>query len=84
MKTHEQAGHELTLVLLYLNSWIEKREQLRRAWKGFRFEDLDWLEEAGLLWQGKRAKSAYLTEEGEAKARELLAELGLGHLVEEK
>ncbi len=68
---------ELTLLLLYLTSWqeavIRGFEPARRAWKGFRFEALDALEEAGYLMQSHRAKSVTLTEEGVRQAQALQA-----------
>lgn len=70
-----QQIEELTLLLLYLTSWEEEMGDytFRRAWKGFRFEVLDTLEEAGYLSQSKRAKSVGLTEAGVERAKELAA-----------
>ncbi len=62
--------------MLYLTSWEERvygDPTVQRAWKGFRFEDLDALEEAGYLNQSKRAKSVTLTEAGIERARALAA-----------
>jgi uncharacterized protein DUF6429 len=44
---------------------------VRRAWKGYPFETLDALEAKGLLTQGRRAKSVYLTDTGAMRAAEL-------------
>jgi len=41
---------------------------VQRTWKGFSFEALDALEEAGYLNQTKRAKSVTLTESGIERA----------------
>jgi len=65
-------------MLMYLTSWQERSDSARRFWKGFRFEVLDRLETEGLLTQSIRAKSAYLTDDGVRRARELLADFGLG------
>jgi hypothetical protein len=76
MAMESQHIEELTLLLLYLTSWEEKvltDFTIRRAWKGFRFEALDALEEAGCLNQTRRAKSVTLTEEGIEQARRLAA-----------
>jgi hypothetical protein len=82
----ETAIEDLTLLLLYLTSWEEQvvpsRPPIHRAWKGFRFEVLDTLEEKGLLSQSRRAKSVVLTEEGVRKAGALQAEY-LGIRVED-
>lgn len=68
-----QQIEELTLLLLYLTSWEEEigSGTAHRAWKGFRFEVLDALEEAGYLSQSKRAKSVGLTEAGLEQAQAL-------------
>jgi len=64
---------ELTLLLLGLTSWREDSmgTTLRRAWKGYPFETLDALDAKGLLTQGRRAKSVYLTAAGVTRAAEL-------------
>lgn len=73
----DAAIEDLTLLLLYLTSWEEQvvpsLPPIHRAWKGFRFEVLDTLEEKGLISQSQRAKSVILTEEGVRKARKLQA-----------
>jgi hypothetical protein len=68
---------ELTLMLMYLTSWRERDGENRRCWKGYEFEILDRLESAGLITSSHRAKSAYLTADGEERARQLLTERGL-------
>ncbi len=62
--------HELTLLLLYLNSWEEGFE-VRRAWKGHDFDALDALVEQDFISDNRRSKSVYLTKAGEEKAIEL-------------
>ena len=72
----DQAIEDLTLLLLYLTSWEEKVHgdlTVHRAWKGYLFEVLDRLEEAGYLSQTRRAKSVTLTEAGLEQARALEA-----------
>ena len=67
---------ELTLLLLHLTSWEEQVHEdltIHRAWKGFRFEALDALEEAGYLIPSHAAKSVTLTEAGIEHARALAA-----------
>jgi hypothetical protein len=70
---------DLTLILLYLTSWVEDDGlgQARRSWKGYPFEVLDALAEEGLLAGSRRAKSVWLTEEGEEAAKFLLKQYGL-------
>ena len=79
MPDTDQTRRDLTLMLMYLNSWIERDPgfDVRRFWKGYDFHDIDELEEQGLISQSKRAKSAYFREEGVAKVRELLAKYGI-------
>ena len=83
----DTAIEDLTLLLLYLTSWEEQvvpsQPPIHRAWKGFRFEVLDTLEEKGLLSQSWRAKSVVLTEEGVRKGQELQAKY-LGTRVEKR
>lgn len=64
---------DVTLLAIYLSSWKEEAagQELRRAWKGFRFEVLDSLEEKGWIRSGRRAKSLTMTEKGVAAAQEL-------------
>lgn len=73
----QEAIEELTLLLLYLTSWEEDvipgALTVHRAWKGFRFEVLDALEEQGDLNQSRRAKSVTLTKKGVQRAQALQA-----------
>ena len=72
----DQALEDLALLLIYLTSWEEKVYgdlTVHRAWKGYLFEVLDALEEAGYLSQTRRAKSVTLTEAGLEHARALEA-----------
>ena len=70
---------ELTLLVLYLTSWKEKGmpESCCRSWKGYPFEILNKLEEEGFITQGRRSKSAYLTEKGMKSAEALKKKFGI-------
>jgi hypothetical protein len=70
----DQATEDLTLLLIYLSSWEEQVVPdltVYRAWKGYLFETLNALEEAGYLNQTRRAKSLTLTGSGLERARAL-------------
>ncbi len=69
----DEAIRDLTLMLMYLTSWEERPYGIRRCWKGYDFDVLNALDEQGLISDSKRAKSVYFTEEGEQRARDLLA-----------
>jgi len=73
MDANDTVIEELTLLLLDLTSWREDGmgTTVRRAWKGYPFETLDALEGKGLLTQGRRTKSVYLTDAGARRAAEL-------------
>jgi Domain of unknown function (DUF6429) len=73
----EEVAHDLSLMLMFLSSWIERPGDAPRFWKGFDFEVLNHLVAEGLISDSRRAKSAYLTEDGVRRARELLAQYGL-------
>ncbi len=82
---------ELTLMLMYLTSWEESlvpglRRKPDRAdvypkaricWKGYDFDILNELTDEGLVDAGGRRKSASFTDEGVAKALELLRQYGI-------
>ncbi len=82
---------ELTLMLMYLTSWEEslvpdlRRKpdragiypKVRICWKGHDFDILNELTDEGLVNAGGRGKSASFTDEGEAKALELLRQYGI-------
>jgi len=87
---------DLTLILMYLTSWEEhpttglRRQsnpslpKIRCAWKGYDFGVLDALAEEALLNISNRSWPAVLTEEGAAKACNLLEQYGLDHARENK
>lgn len=64
--------NELALALIYLSAWKEKGDEVYRAWKGYDFSILDELKEQGLIEFSYKAKSLYLSEEGEEKAKQLI------------
>lgn len=67
---------DLTLALLYATSWEEKGSaDMRRSWKGYPFETLDALADNGLLTQSRGAKSVWITEEGQERARAIIERL---------
>ena len=70
---------DLTLILLYLNSWIEHDlgQEYRRSWKGYDFDDLNKLAEEGYVSEDRRSKSVVLYEEGIEKANALFMEYGI-------
>jgi hypothetical protein len=70
---------DLTLILLYLNSFEEGRSpfKFRRSWKGYDFNDLNNLEEEGLIVGGPRRKSVDLCDEGIEKAKALCVKYGI-------
>jgi hypothetical protein len=77
MDKREEAIHDLTLMLAYLTSWTERPNELPRFWKGYDFDVLNALAEQNSISDSRRAKSAYLTEDGVERARRLLAQFGL-------
>lgn len=85
LSMEDQIIEDLTLLLLHLTSWEERVHEdltIQRAWKGFRFEALDALEEAGYLSQTRWAKSVTITEMGLEHTRRLAAKY-LGDVVVE-
>lgn len=71
----ETAINDLTLMLMYLTRFCDNNEFCRYmepSWKGYDFEALNQLEAQELLFQPRKSKCAYLTEQGKAQARALL------------
>jgi ribosomal protein S18 acetylase RimI-like enzyme len=76
-KSREQAIEELSLMLMYLTRFQDNNEFCRymeTSWRSYDFNALDELEKKDLLYQPKKSKCVYLSEEGKAQARELLDE----------
>lgn len=69
-----QKVKELTLLLLYLNSWEESElgVKCRRSWKGFDFDILNELADEGLIGGSYRSKSVSIGDEGIKKVEKLL------------
>ena len=81
---------ELTLLLMYLTSWQERRTiglrrkshkpddtLLRRCWKGYDFSILERLEAQGFICGEGGKKPIVFTDEGERLAIELMKKYGL-------
>jgi hypothetical protein len=67
---------ELTLLLIYLTGWEEDKknspgEKVYRAWKGYKFEILDAIQNQRWIYQIPGGKSLIVTNEGKQKAEEL-------------
>jgi hypothetical protein len=75
----ESLARDLALALMYLSSWTERDGDARRFWKGFDFELLNQLADEELISDSRRAKSAYLTEEGVRRAEEVLSRFARGY-----
>lgn len=79
-KSREHAIEELSLMLLYLTRFQDNNEFCRymeASWKGYDFDVLNKLEQKELLYQPKKSKCVYLSEEGKLQARKLLNAYGL-------
>jgi hypothetical protein len=77
MDERDAVIRDLTLALMFLTSWTERPGEMPRCWKGYDFGVLDALAEQGLISDSRRAKSAYLTDEGVQRARSLLTRYGV-------
>lgn len=79
-KSRQQAIEELSLMLIYLTRFQDNNEYCRyleNSWKSYDFDALDVLESKELLFQPKKSKCVYLSEEGKEAARRLLAEYNI-------
>ena len=70
---------DLTLMLMYLTAWEEGSGEnaCLRTWKGYDFDSLNRLADAGYIEGSQKAKSDYLTEEGARRAIELCEHYGM-------
>ena len=71
-RTVNKLMQELALALIYLSGWKEKNDEVYRAWKGYDSKILDELQEQGLIDFSYKAKSLYISTEGEEKAKQLV------------
>jgi hypothetical protein len=65
---------DLTLLLLYAQSWREKIGEslfVSRSWKGYDFDVIERLTEEGYISGSRRAKSVILTDKGVKRGEEL-------------
>lgn len=79
-KSRKQAIEELALMLIYLTRFQDANEfcrYLENSWKGYDYDTLIQLENKNLLYQPKKNKCVYLSEEGKAQARKLLDEYNI-------
>ena len=79
-KSRKQAIEELSLMLIYLTRFQDNNEYCRyleNSWRGYDLEALNELEKKELLFQPKKSKCIYLSEEGKKAARNLLAEYNI-------
>lgn len=79
-KSRKQAIEELSLMLIYLTRFQDDNEYsryLENSWKSYDFDALDELENKELLFQPKKSRCVYLSEEGKKAARSLLAEYNI-------
>jgi hypothetical protein len=75
---NEQLIKDLSLALMHLTGWEEEtitKETICRAWKGYDFDALDSLRDDGLIDYSNKAKSLYLMQKGEDKAKEIVEKL---------
>jgi hypothetical protein len=72
----EKIKLELTLLLIYLTGWEEDKrnspgEKVFRAWKGYKFEILDEIQNQRFILQLPGDQPLILTNDGKQKAEEL-------------
>lgn len=79
MTNFERTKKELTLLLLYLNSWEETvlGEPHCRSWKGYDFDDINQLSDEGLIFGGRKSKSIYFRDSGIELAKSLMDKYGI-------
>ena len=78
----EQALHDMTLAMIYLTRFTDGRlkkdeDPPLRAWKSYDWDTLDKLSEEDLIIDRHGNKSLYLTDEGAARAKEILEKYGI-------
>lgn len=75
MKFDEDKVDDVTLALLWLNM-SKERFGGARSWKGFDWETMNRLHEKGFIDNPvSKAKSVYVTEEGQKRSEQLFKEM---------
>ena len=74
--TMEQKISEIAMLLIYLTGWEEDKRnapgvKVFRAWKGYKYEIIEELQNKGLIRQIPGGKSVIVTDSGKLKAEEL-------------
>lgn len=71
----EKLIHDMILMLIYLTSWKEDAHvgTVMRFWKGYDRNTVDALCDEGLIDASHRARPVYLTDQGEERAKQLVA-----------
>ena len=71
---------EVTLALMHLGIWRQKKDHPWYAWKSFDWDTLDRLHEKGYISDPQsKAKSVHISDEGIARAEALFKEMfGIG------
>lgn len=89
MQNMDKLIDELTLMLLYLTSWqeyptegirhkpVRTAEKFRLTWKGHDRNALSRLDAAGLVLNDRGNAPIQITQDGEARARDLLRQYGI-------
>lgn len=77
-KSRKEAIEDLTLALAYLTRFNDGYGAPfnELSWRGYDHDTLNELDEKEYIYAPSRAKYVYLTEEGRARAREILKEIG--------
>lgn len=75
----KEINQELTLMLLYLNSWQEAQGEFNvtRSWKGYDFPTLNELTEKGLVDGDGKKKSVQFYPQGIEEAKLLFYKYGI-------
>ncbi len=78
MNTHKQLTKDLSLILMYLLSFEESDEDLRKTWKKYDYNIINDLSSENLIINmSRRTQSLYLTDEGIKKAKSLIKKYNL-------
>ena len=70
---------DLSLLLMYLTAFTEKAgdQTVLRTWKNYSFEAVDTLVDKALISTRHGNKSAYISEEGVRRAKDIAVRLGI-------